>query len=159
MLRGALCAALLTATAAADTWYVNNAAGDDANDGRSAETAFATLARAAAALKTSDRLIIANTGRPYYESLRLIHTGGTPARPMIVEGNGAVLSGLRAVWIPHDKLKRKEMRELAAQVRRFESKAVRVVDNWNEIEQVIFDDGGQTPQQFADRLERLAAGQ
>jgi len=37
----------------ADTWHVNNAAGNDANDGRSEKTAFATIARAAKAAPLS----------------------------------------------------------------------------------------------------------
>jgi len=99
-----LAACLAAGLATADTWHVNNKTGDDANDGRSANTAFATIARAVKAAGTSDTIALANTGSPYREAIRLAGLGGTPAAPFTIEGNGAVLTGLRPLpaerWKP-----------------------------------------------------------
>jgi hypothetical protein len=97
----ALAALLLANPAAADTWFVNNATGDDTKDGRSAKTAFATIARAVAAAGTSDTLVLANTGVPYREPIRLRGLGGTPAHPFVIEGNGAVITGLKPLLAEH----------------------------------------------------------
>jgi hypothetical protein len=94
---GLLLAFAAPLAAAAATWHVNNAAGDDARDGRSPATAFATLRKGVASCSAGDRLVLANTGQPYLESLEFRGRGGTPARPLMVEGNGAVLSGFRPV--------------------------------------------------------------
>ncbi|HUT33462.1 MAG TPA: right-handed parallel beta-helix repeat-containing protein [Planctomycetota bacterium] len=88
---------LMVASAPADTWHVDNRAGDDANDGRSEKRAFATIARAVKAAKTSDTIVLANTGSAYREAIALSGLGGTPAEPFIIEGNGAVVTGLRAL--------------------------------------------------------------
>jgi hypothetical protein len=93
-----------------ETWWVNNETGRDSFDGRSASPKgdgvhgpFATVKRAVAALKTSDRLEIANTARPYRE-LIAISKGGTPEAPLVVDGHGATVDGLDAVpaaeWRP-----------------------------------------------------------
>jgi len=82
-----------------ETHYVNNVTGSDANDGRSPTAAFATIAKAISASNTSGRIALANTGRPYREAMVFKNLGGTPARPFIVEGNGAVLNGHRRVDI------------------------------------------------------------
>ena len=80
-----------------DTWYVNNQGGDDANDGRSAKTAFATIAKATASAATSDTLILANTGVAYREPIAMQRLGGTPAAPFVIEGNGATITGLKSI--------------------------------------------------------------
>jgi hypothetical protein len=77
------------------TYHVNNTSGNDAHDGLSPEKAFATIARAIQAAKTSDTISLANTGTPYREPIALTRLGGTPARPLVIEGNGATISGLR----------------------------------------------------------------
>ncbi|MEW6355308.1 MAG: right-handed parallel beta-helix repeat-containing protein [Planctomycetota bacterium] len=88
---------LAAAAARGETYYVNNKAGNDENDGLSAEKAFATIARAIKTCKTSDTLSLANTGTPYREPIPLANLGGTPAKPFVIEGNGAVISGLREI--------------------------------------------------------------
>ncbi len=86
-----------TAVSHADTWHVNNLSGKDDNAGGSEKQAFRTLAQAVKAAKTSDTISIANTGEPYREPLALVRLGGTPSRPFVIEGNGAVISGLRKI--------------------------------------------------------------
>jgi len=81
----------------AATYYVNNRTGADTNDGKTEATAFATIAKAVAACRTSDRLVLSDTGTPYHESLVFRQLGGTPHAPFVVEGRGAVLSGYRAL--------------------------------------------------------------
>ncbi len=81
----------------AGTWHVNNLAGSDDNVGSNEKQAFRTLARAVKAAKTSDTISLANTGEAYREPLVLSHLGGTPSQPLIIEGNGAVISGLREI--------------------------------------------------------------
>jgi hypothetical protein len=71
------------------TYYVNNRTGNDAHDGLSPEKALATIARAVQAAKTSDCIWLANTGTAYREPIALTRLGGTPARPLVIEGNGA----------------------------------------------------------------------
>ncbi len=84
--------------------YVNNRTGKDTNDGKTDQTAFATIARAVSASKTSDTIVLANTGIPYHESIVMIKLGGTPQKPFVIEGNGAAISGLRKIrteeWKP-----------------------------------------------------------
>ena len=87
----------MNSTAFGATWFVNNKTGNDGNDGQGDGKAFATFARTVKACKTSDKIVIANTGIPYRERLSLVNLGGTPAKPFIIEGNGAVLSGFRAI--------------------------------------------------------------
>jgi len=83
--------------ALATTWYVDNRTGDDGNDGSTATTAFGTIARALKAAGTSDTISLANTGVAYREPIVLTRRGGTPAQPMVIEGNGATISGLRVI--------------------------------------------------------------
>jgi hypothetical protein len=83
--------------ATAETWHVNNQQGDDANDGGAPGRSFKTIARAIKSVKLSDTLVLANTGEPYREPISLIRGGGTPAKPFTIEGNGAVISGLRVI--------------------------------------------------------------
>jgi len=83
--------------ATAETWHIDNRTGDDANDGLASERAFKTIAKAIKLAKTSDTLVLANTGTAYREPITLIRHGGTPAKPFTIEGNGAVISGLREI--------------------------------------------------------------
>ena len=89
--------------AGGETWWVNNETGRDDFDGRAAKPQgdgihgpLATLRRAAAVLKTSDRLEIAKTSRPYREILA-ISKGGVPEAPLVVEGHGATIDALGPV--------------------------------------------------------------
>ena len=84
---------LSTWTFAGDV-FVNNQTGNDAQDGSSIEQAVQTLKRAVKLCAAGDTLHLANTGGEYHESLSLGSLSGTPSAPIIVEGNGAVLSGL-----------------------------------------------------------------
>jgi hypothetical protein len=81
--------------------YVNNVTGDDGNDGSTAEPAgervgpYQTISRALRASRTSDRVILANTGEPYGESLTFQggRQSGMDGFPFEVIGNNAVLDG------------------------------------------------------------------
>lgn len=90
----------------AETWYVNNLKGEDNNTGNIETQAFRTLAKAVNTAKSSDTISIANTGVPYREPLKLVRHGGTPSKPMIIEGNHAVISGLRNIdpdrWVKNE---------------------------------------------------------
>jgi len=89
---------LITAsTGFCETYHVNNKTGSDGNDGLSPEKAFATITRAIEACRPSDTLSLANTGMPYREPIVLSRLGGTPAKPFVIEGNGAAISGLREI--------------------------------------------------------------
>ena len=92
-----LCLLLIPSVTSAATYYVNNEVGDDDNSGTSADAPLATIARAVALCGTSDTLVLVNTGKIYYESLNLGRRGGTAAKPFVIEGNGAVLSGLEII--------------------------------------------------------------
>jgi hypothetical protein len=94
--------ALFAATPASATdIFLNNLLGSDAFDGSAPKPGkppagpVATLARACELLEKSDRLIMANTGKPYRGTLAL-SKGGTPGKPMVIEGNGATIEGLDA---------------------------------------------------------------
>lgn len=78
----------------AATYYVNNKSGSDEHDGLTAKTAVATIERAVQLSQTSDKIELCNTGQAYRESMVFRRLGGRPDKPLIVEGNGAVLSGL-----------------------------------------------------------------
>lgn len=81
----------------AATYHVNNVDGDDANDGGSQAAAFASLKRGVAGLKPGDRLVLEATETPYRESLPIGRRSGLPGKPIVIEGNGAILTGLRLV--------------------------------------------------------------
>ncbi len=97
-----LCAA--SAVGAADTWYVDNLYGDDTRDGRTARSVgasgpFRTIARALRAAGPGDRIELAETGKPYRESITLQggRHSGTRESPFELVGNGAVLDGQQDV--------------------------------------------------------------
>jgi hypothetical protein len=85
--------------------HINNVMGDDRATGRNpviqgrGEGPILTLGRALAIASKGDRLILANTGEPYRESVTLQagRNSGFPESPFIIEGNGAVLDGSAAV--------------------------------------------------------------
>ncbi|QDU53470.1 right-handed parallel beta-helix repeat-containing protein [Gimesia panareensis] len=81
----------------AATYYVNNQTGSDEHDGLSEKSAVASIARAIALSQTSDTIELSSTGRPYREPMLFRKLGGTPDRPFVLEGNGAVVSGLQAL--------------------------------------------------------------
>ena len=106
MLKAILFILIIATSATAKSVYVNNKTGNDKNAGASPEQAFATLKKGSSQLRKSDTLIIANTHIPYFESLALSRHGGTPENPMVIEGNGAVISGLREIKSGEWKLRK-----------------------------------------------------
>jgi len=88
------------------TVHVDNRTGSDENDGASAETPLATIREAVRRLAPGDVLTLANTGAPYRESIGLHGRAGKPGAPLVIEGNGAAISGLKP--IPRDQWQEKE---------------------------------------------------
>lgn len=108
---GLFAAVFFAVNANAATYYVDNMKGADSNDG-SKEKPFASIERGIAALAASDRLeVAANPGRPYtrpYPGVNglsyTVNAGGSIEKPLVINGNGAVLSGLAVV--PAEKWKK-----------------------------------------------------
>lgn len=90
-----LVAAAVVPGVEAARYYVDNRTGDDGGDGMSAERPFKTLAKAAAMLRPGDVVDVA-PGEPYRESL-VVTSSGTAENPIVVRGNGAVLTGLEPI--------------------------------------------------------------
>ncbi len=84
--------------------YVDNQSGDDGRDGLSADSRgdsgpLRTIRRALKLAGKGDRIIVANTGEPYRESVTLQagpHSGITN-HPFTILGNGAILDGSQSV--------------------------------------------------------------
>lgn len=91
----AFCLLLLSFVSLAATYHVDAVSGDDTRTGLSPQAAFRTLGKASKLLKPGDTLKLA-PGQIYYESLQFT-TDGTPAKPIVVEGQNAILSGLEPV--------------------------------------------------------------
>lgn len=98
--------------ATAGTLFVDNLSGDDSFDG-SAPIAqgirigpVRTIRRAMQRARKGDEINIVNNGTPYYESFSLVggRHSGYPGAPFVIEGNGCIISGARAVpaaaWQP-----------------------------------------------------------
>lgn len=91
----------LPATGWALDYYVDNVIGSDRFDGKSPVSdgdsvgPFRSIARALQAARKGDRVVVANTGEPYRESITLqgARHSGLPHRPFQLLGNGAVLDG------------------------------------------------------------------
>lgn len=86
------------------TIYVDNEKGNDGFNGLAKEAGkdgksgpFATIKKAFVTVNTSDRIEIANTGKPYREILTLQKAGGTKEAPLVIEGNNALITGLDVV--------------------------------------------------------------
>ena len=86
---------LLSDVISATEYYADSERGADANDGLSAATAFKTLERATKPLGAGDVLNLA-AGSFFREAL-VIRASGTAAKPILVRGNGAVVSGLHPI--------------------------------------------------------------
>ena len=103
ILSGAGAFALFCSLSAA-TYYVDNLKGNDSNNG-SKERPVASIEKGLSLLKKSDRLEVApNNGKPYrrpypgtYGKSYEVHHGGTADNPMVINGNGAVISGLSEI--------------------------------------------------------------
>jgi parallel beta-helix repeat protein len=81
-------------------WFVDNVAGDDRLSGFSptsisnTDGPVRTIAKALRHASHYDRIIIANTGEPYRESISLVgRHSGDEKLPFTIIGNGAVLDG------------------------------------------------------------------
>ena len=93
--------ALAAGHAAARDLFVNNLAGDDHFNGRVAVSTqpgdgpVHSLAKALRLCDGADRVILANTGTPYHESVALMgdRHSGFRGQPFTIEGNGATLDG------------------------------------------------------------------
>ncbi len=91
----------LSGTVSARDLFVSNTGGDDLFDGRSVQPTgnyagpVQSINRALHLAAKGDRIIIANTGVPYRESIALVGNkhAGNGSRPFIILGNGAVLDG------------------------------------------------------------------
>jgi parallel beta-helix repeat protein len=90
----------LASTASAADWFVDNVAGDDRLSGYSPTSIsnydgpVRTIAKALRHASHNDRIILANTGEPYRESISLVgRHSGDEQLPFMIIGNGAVLDG------------------------------------------------------------------
>ncbi len=100
---------VLVGTAVGRDIYVSNLGGNDRQDGSAMQSVLPgsgpvrTIGEALRLARAGDRIEIANTGRPYRESLSLIgrRHGGNELGPLVIEGHGAVLDG--TVRIPDDQ--------------------------------------------------------
>ncbi len=79
--------------AGATEWRVDNVKGDDAAGDGSAAKPFKTIARAFKDAKTSDAVCLAPNIVPYKERVDF-PVGGTPEKPFIFDGGGAVINML-----------------------------------------------------------------
>jgi hypothetical protein len=73
--------------------HVDNLRGTDESGDGSTESPFRTMKRGVAELKPGTLLDVANTGNAYHETVR-VQTSGSAEEPIIIEGHGAVNSGL-----------------------------------------------------------------
>lgn len=94
-------------TACARDLYVNNLAGNNRYLGVQQESLddktgpVKTIARALQIAIAGDRIVLANTGIPYRESLTLFGSrhSGTSDRPFTIQGNGAILEGADEIHV------------------------------------------------------------
>lgn len=92
---------LAMAPAGAREIYVDNVAGDDSFTGLQSRASFdlggpvRTIARAVQLAQPGDRIVLAANPEPYRESITLAGSrlSGYAGRPLVIEGNGAVLDG------------------------------------------------------------------
>ncbi|HVX13522.1 MAG TPA: right-handed parallel beta-helix repeat-containing protein [Pirellulales bacterium] len=96
--------AIDTRIAAAATVYVDNAVGDDRHEGAQPSSIdgdgpVRTLRRALQVCRAGDRVLLANTGEPYRETISLSTAAhcGNALSPFIIDGQGATLEGTEAV--------------------------------------------------------------
>jgi hypothetical protein len=85
--------------------FVNNVTGDDRRNGSQPKVSsendgpFRTIGRGLRAAQSGDRVVIANTGINYRESITLQagRHSGIPTQPFRVVGNGAILDGTSSI--------------------------------------------------------------
>ncbi len=87
---------MVSISVSAAVYHVDNQNGNDASPG-TAEAPFMTIQKALAVLQGGDELHLTSNPEPYFESLVLREKkySGTLEKPTLVDGHGAVLSGLR----------------------------------------------------------------
>ncbi len=90
--------------APAATVYVDNVGGDDLHDGAQEASLggngpVRTLGKALRICHAGDRIVLANTGQPYRESISLSTAEhcGTLVSPFVIDGQGAILEGAEPV--------------------------------------------------------------
>lgn len=95
---------LVAAPVGAADVFVDNIGGDDLHDGSQALSTggagpVRTLRKALLVARPGDRIVLANTGEPYRESIALSSGkhSGTPRAPFTIDGQGAVLEGAEPV--------------------------------------------------------------
>ena len=148
----------------AETIHVNNLTGSDDGDG-SRERPYATLYKACRMVPVSGRIEVTNTGKPYqmpYKGADVsqsygyrLFRGGTLEKPLIVEGNGATISGLAVVpaeaWkaVPETRLFRLPFYPMSNRL-----KNDKKIQHWLEVPRIWFVDGGAAPN-CRDREELL----
>jgi hypothetical protein len=101
----ALAPFLSASTATARDIYVNNLDGDDRFTGQYPQRMsdvtgpVRTIQRALRLATQGDRIVLENTGQPYRESISLVGSrlSGYSFRPLVIEGNGAILDGSASV--------------------------------------------------------------
>lgn len=99
---------LLAPSVCARDIFVNNVSGDDRRGGESAEIngraggPCRSIRRALQLVERGDRVVIANSGQLYHESVTLQagRHSGIPSRPFTIIGNGATLDG--SAPVPRD---------------------------------------------------------
>lgn len=85
--------------------FVDNVNGNDAFDGSAATIRtklsgpLRTLRHAAELVQPGDSIVMANSGTPYFESLEFAgrRFSGAATRPLLIQGNGAQLCGVRVL--------------------------------------------------------------
>jgi hypothetical protein len=105
LLLALVCAlAVCVRPAPAATVYVDNVAGDDLHDGSQPTNlggngAVRTLRKALRICHAGDRILLANTGQPYRESISLSAAEhcGTALSAFVIDGQGAILEGAEPV--------------------------------------------------------------
>jgi len=73
--------------------YVNNVRGNNDTGDGSAEKPFSSIMRGVKELRPGILLNVANTGTDYHETIK-ISAAGTVEEPIVIDGNGAVNSGM-----------------------------------------------------------------
>lgn len=94
----------------AETWYINNETGRDTFSGTAPQAKengtgpFKTIGNAVQRCQAGDTIVLTNTGKPYRENFCFQNKKGTAEKPIVFEGNGAVISGAvlieQAQWKP-----------------------------------------------------------
>lgn len=115
-------------TARGGDLFVNNVNGDDRNAGtresltEGNDGPMRTIAKALRVAHKGDRIILANTGAPYRESITLqaANNSGWPGFPFTLIGNGAILDGTAKIPIEGWKYVRSDVYCFAPTYKQFQ---------------------------------------